>query len=337
MNRRKALLIYSRWQYGYPPVLSNFVSNISGSFEYFAQNNSEYELENVYIGPEPGEIQTTQELSNVLLTKEYDIAVVSELGDCVMDIEVAKKIGKKLFLFNWDCNVNISSNLELNFRLFLKKPIDINFLRTKHSLLEMSQYCNVLNMDYGYGEMFPNIYCFSTPQDERIFKKTDESEKIYDVLFCGSIHTEERQSILNKLLQSGLNIRVSGGRWPTENTIENFEDYAKEFGKAKISLNFAGSPFCRYSRKGRVLEALSSGAMCITTYPDIFKSRLGTWFEPNKHFVEFNYYNCVEVIKYYLKNEEERKRIADSGYEHWKKTCSADVFWPKLFEIAGVL
>jgi spore maturation protein CgeB len=76
--------------------------------------------------------------------------------------------------------------------------------------------------------------------------------------------------------------------------------------------------------------------MCITTYPDIFKSRLGTWFEPNKHLVEFNYFNCVEVIKYYLKNEEERKRIAESGHSHWKATCSADVFWPKLFDIAGV-
>jgi hypothetical protein len=65
VKTKKALLIYSRWQYGYAPVLSNFVSNISGSYEYFAQNNPEYELENVYIGPEPGEIQTTQELSNV--------------------------------------------------------------------------------------------------------------------------------------------------------------------------------------------------------------------------------------------------------------------------------
>ncbi len=110
MKRRKALLIYSRWQYGGPPVLSNFVNNLTGSYEYFSIHKPEYEIETVYIGPEPGEIQTTQELSQVLLTRDYDIAVVSELEDCVMDIEVAKKIGKKLFLFNWDCNVNISSH-----------------------------------------------------------------------------------------------------------------------------------------------------------------------------------------------------------------------------------
>lgn len=147
---------------------------------------------------------------------------------------------------------------------------------------------------------------------------------------------EERSSILNKLLRSGVNVKIAGGRWPRENTLENFEDYAKEFGKAKISLNFAASPYCRYSRKGRILEALSSGAMCITTYPDILKYRLGTWFEVGKHLAEFNLDNCVDVVKYYIKNEEERKQIAEAGYEHWKKTCSADVFWPRLFEIAGV-
>ena len=336
MKRRKVLLVYSRWQYGGPPVLSNFVSNLTGSYEYFSLDKPEYEIENVYIGNQPGEINSSQQLSEVLLTKDYDIAVVSELDDCVIDIEVAKKLGKKLFLFNWDSNVNISTHLETNFRIFLKKPINISFLRTKHSLWELSQYCNVLSMDYGYGEMFPNIYCLFTPQDERIFRKTPESEKEYDVLFCGSIHMEERSSILRKLLNSGINVKIAGGRWPRENTLENFEDYAKEFGKAKISLNFAASPYCRYSRKGRILEALSSGAMCITTYPDILKYRLGTWFEVDKHLVEFNLDNCVDVVKYYIKNDQERKQIAEAGYDHWKKTCSADVFWPKLFEIAGI-
>lgn len=336
MKRRKVLLVYSRWQYGGPPVLSNFVSNLTGSYEYFSLDKPEYEIENVYIGNQPGEINSSQQLSEVLLTKDYDIAVVSELDDCVIDIEVAKKLGKKLFLFNWDSNVNISTHLETNFRIFIKKPINISFLRTKHSLWELSQYCNVLSMDYGYGEMFPNIYCLFTPQDERIFRKTPESEKEYDVLFCGSIHMEERSSILRKLLNSGINVKIAGGRWPRENTLENFEDYAKEFGKAKISLNFAASPYCRYSRKGRILEALSSGAMCITTYPDILKYRLGTWFEVDKHLVEFNLDNCVDVVKYYIKNDQERKQIAEAGYDHWKKTCSADVFWPKLFEIAGI-
>lgn len=336
MKRRKVLLVYSRWQYGGPPVLSNFVSNLTGSYEYFSLDKPEYEIENVYIGNQPGEINSSQQLSEVLLTKDYDIAVVSELDDCVIDIEVAKKLGKKLFLFNWDSNVNISTHLETNFRIFLKKPINISFLRTKHSLWELSQYCNVLSMDYGYGEMFPNIYCLFTPQDERIFRKTPESEKEYDVLFCGSIHMEERSSILRKLLNSGINVKIAGGRWPRENTLENFEDYAKEFGKAKISLNFAASPYCRYSRKGRILEALSSGAMCITTYPDILKYRLGTWFEVDKHLAEFNLDNCVDVVKYYIKNDQERKQIAEAGYDHWKKTCSADVFWPKLFEIAGI-
>lgn len=336
MRKKKALLVYSRWQYGGPPTLSNFCSNLTGSFEYFSEDKPDYEVENVYIGPQSGEINSTAELSNVLLTKEYDIALVSEINDCVMDIEVAKKVGKKLFLLNWDCNVNISSHLETNFRIFLKRPINLSFLRTKHSLWEMSQYCNVINIDFGYGEMFPNIYCLSNPQDERIFKKSDESEKVNDVLFCGSLHLEERTSILRKLLDNKINLRIAGGRWPAENTFENFEDYANEFRKTKISLNFAASPYCRYQRKGRIAESMACGALCITTYADVLKNRTGTWFEVGKHLVEFNLDNCVDVVNYYLKNDAERIKIADAGYKHWKETCSADIFWPKLFDIAGV-
>ena len=199
----------------------------------------------------------------------------------------------------------------------------------------MSQYCNVVNMDYGYGQMFPNIYCMYSPQDERIFNKSDESEKINDVIFCGSLHLEERVSILNKLLQNNIKVRIAGGRWPVENTLENFED-ANEFKKAKISLNFNASPYCRYSRKGRIIEAMSCGALCITTYPGVLKNRTGTWFEVGKHLVEFNLANCVSVVNYYLKNDAERIMIANEGYNHWKQTCSADIFWPKLFEIAGI-
>lgn len=336
MKKKKALLVYSRWQYGGPPTLSNFCNNLTGSFEYFAENNPEYEVETVYIGPQSDEINTTAQLSNVLLSKQYDIALVSEINDCVMDIEVVKLLGKKLFLFNWDCNVNISSHLETNFRLFIKKPINISFLRTKHSLLELSQYCHIINTDYGYGEMFPNIHCFYCPQDERIFTKSDESEKVNDVIFCGSLHLEERINILNKLLQNNINVKIVGGRWPTENTLENFEDYANEFRKAKISLNFAASPFCRYQRKGRIAESMACGALCITTYADVLKNRTGTWFEVGKHLVEFNLSNCVSVVNHYLKNDEERIKIANQGYKHWKETASADVFWPRLFEIAGV-
>ena len=83
--KKKALLVYSRWQYGGPPTLSNFCSNLTGSFEYFAQNNPEYEVENVYIGTQSDEINSTAQLSNVLLNKEYDIALVSEINGYLIE------------------------------------------------------------------------------------------------------------------------------------------------------------------------------------------------------------------------------------------------------------
>jgi hypothetical protein len=336
VSKIKVLLVYCKWQYNGPPVLSNFVSNLGGSFEAVFGENTDYELETVNIGKEPGEISTTAELSEVLLSRVYDIAVVSELDDCVMDIEVAKKIGKKLFLCNWDSNINISSNLEVNFRLFIKKPVNISFLRTNHSILEMSQYCNILSMDYGFGEIFPNIYAMYVPLDTRIFYNVPEEEKTNDILFCGSIHLEERASILNKLLSNGINVKIAGGRWPVEKTIQSFDEYASEFRKSKISLSFNASPYCRFSRKGRIIESMAAGSMCIMTYPDILKTSKGSWFEDGKHFASFNIDNCVSVVKYYLNNPDVRQRIALEGHNEWKRTCAPEVFWNRLFEIAGV-
>lgn len=330
----KVLLAYVKYA-PEKPILSNLHSNLTGSFLSAFENDHNMVLEHLYFSKDPGDIQTSKQLNEELLKRDFDIALVSENNKIVLDIETVKKLGKKLFVCNWDCNSMVSADPWVNFRLFIKKPANIDFIQAKHSLLEMSEYCNVLNFDYGYGEMFPNIYGVATPQDSRIFYQIPEEQKEYDVLFCGSIHMQERVNILRKLLDNKINVTITGGKWPPKNVIPTFAGYAENFRKAKISLSFNESMFLKKQRKGRIYESIACGSLCVMTYPEVVKFRNQSWFEENEHFVSFDLNNCVDVIKYYLENPEKRKQIADAGYDHYQKTVSPKVFWNEIFSFAN--
>ena len=330
----KVLLAYVKYAPS-KPVLSNLHSNLTGSFLSAFQDDPNMTLDHLYYSKERGDISTAQQLNEELLKRDFDIALVSENQKIVLDIETVKKLGKKLFVCNWDCNCMVSTDPWVNFRLFIKNPVNIDFLQANHSLLEMSQYCNVLNFDYGYGEMLPNIYGVATPQDERLFYPITDEQKEYDVLFCGSLHMQERVSILRKLMDNRINVKIVGGKWPPENTLHTFEEYAEQFRKAKISLSFNESMFLKKQRKGRIYESIASGALCAMTYPEVVKFRNKCWFEEDKHFVSINLDNCVDVIKHYLENSDQRKQIAQAGYEHYQKTVSAKVFWNEIFSFVN--
>jgi len=330
----KVLLAYVKYA-PEKPVLSNLHSNLTGSFLSAFENDPDYQLEHLFFSNEPGDIQTAKQLNEELLKREFDIAIVSENQKIVLDINTVKKLGKKLFVCNWDCNSMVSTDSWVNFRLFIKKPANLDFIQAKHSLLEMSQYCNILNFDYGYGEMLPNIYGVATPQDSRIFHTVPEDQREYDVLFCGSLHMQERHSILRKLIDNGINVKVVGGKWPPENTLHSFEEYAEQFRKSKISISFNESMFFKKQRKGRIYESISCGALCAMTYPEVVKFRNHSWFEESKHFVSINFNNCVDVIKYYLDNPTERIEIAKAGYEHYQETVAPKVFWNEIFSFVN--
>ena len=59
-------------------------------------DNSDFSLEVMNLGNEPGNIKNGKELNEYLQRNEFDIAVVSEERDWVVSLETAKKLGKKL-------------------------------------------------------------------------------------------------------------------------------------------------------------------------------------------------------------------------------------------------
>ncbi len=97
-------------------------------------------------------------------------------------------------------------------------------------------------------------------------------------------------------------------------------DYWKKapsvFRDSKINLNLT----IKNIRSGiplRVWDILSAGGFCITN----FQAELPFYFENKKDLVWFeSQEELLELIKYYLEHEDERKTIAKSGYEKVKSS-----------------
>ncbi len=94
-------------------------------------------------------------------------------------------------------------------------------------------------------------------------------------------------------------------------------DYYGAISKTKIALSInINNNFPMY-HSGRLINYLSCGAFAVASY--VPKSEL--LFEDHKHLRYFHSNDeCVELIKYYLKNENERKTIASAGMEYVHKT-----------------
>lgn len=331
----KVLLIYDKYSKVDPinPILSNPNSNLTGSFMAAFENDSEHSCETLHICDEPDGIKSAEELNDALLSKEFDIAVVSSIKDITVYLETAKKLGKKLFLCAWDTPCGITSNLYTNFRIFIKSAIDIGYIKYRHSILEYSEYCNILVYDYGYGEMFPNIYCVSTPQDDRIYYPGVEEERIYDVSFVGTVYTSERSEFINALNKSGINVNIFGGKGGIGEEL-SFSEYAKKFRQSKISLNFNHSGVTK-QRKGRIFETAASGSFLVTNFPETLKCYKGKWFTENSQFAGIEVNNCAEIIKNYLDNPASRIQAANSMYETYKKNYSAKAWWSNIFSLSN--
>ena len=89
----------------------------------------------------------------------------------------------------------------------------------------------------------------------------------------------------------------------------------KIFNRSRINLNLT----LRSIRSGiplRVWDILASGGFCITNY----QPELPLYFEENKDIVVFrNREELLDKISYFLKHDDERKRIARSGCEKVRK------------------
>ena len=85
----------------------------------------------------------------------------------------------------------------------------------------------------------------------------------------------------------------------------------------------------------RIFEGVGAGALVITNR--ILNNGFEEIFEEGRHLVVFDdiFKEMVEKIDYYLKNREEREKIAKEGFEYVRENHTYRHRLIKMFEIMG--
>jgi hypothetical protein len=331
----KVLLVYNPWNLRKPDH-SPYDVKIKGSFESAFGETNEHTYETLHFGYEPELIRDNKTLNEEILKRDFDIAVVSEEMEFHMTLDTAKKLGKKLFIHVWDTWIALASSPEVNLKLAMKSPKIWGEHYNPSSINQLSEYCNVLIMDMGYGEIKPNVYAMMNAVDTRIYHPNPEIEQNIDVSHNGTIYVAERAKFGNIFHKAGINVNYSGSipaRTYRDKHLSE-EDYVKVFQRAKINLCYTESIFGpnHKQRKGRIPEVASCAGFMLMTHADALKWKQNYWFKDGEHFISMNEYDCVDKVRYYLNNPEKRKAIGQALYNEWLDKYSPRKYWEKIFE-----
>lgn len=174
------------------------------------------------------------------------------------------------------------------------------------------------------GTKYNNKILFTpVPQDSTLYYP---GEQIIDVSFIGSMRQPGRATLLEELNKRGITPYVTGGQ--RENRLSIY-DYALLIRQSKISLNTSWTALQGvHQMKGRVMEILLSKSMMLESANPITTS----FFKNNEDIVQFNSFDeCAEKIRYYLKHEEERLKIAEHGYQS-ALNYKDELYWRKIIK-----
>lgn len=324
----KILIITTKWAAG---TIENVHCSTHRAFVRPAQllfeNNPDIQLEIDYI--EKNNIWSEKALDERLLRDDFDICLVTPHKSIVPKLSTAKKLGKKLFICVLDSLNNSTSNRAVNLRIFLKNLYDNGVVKFENSMLDFSEFCNVLIFDNGFDEVFPNIYGVFEPIDTSVLYPIPENEKEIELGFIGSMYEAERKWYVESLLRNKFPLTLLGGKGENEQKL-SYEDWAEANRHIKISLNFNGNYFLG-ARKGRVWEIASCNNLMIATLPEVYKYSKGTWFKDGEHFISIDQNNYLEKINFYLNNPAERIAIAKNMHDFWKKNYTSEIWWNNIF------
>lgn len=141
------------------------------------------------------------------------------------------------------------------------------------------------------------------------YYKPVSSTKKYDVTFVGQKYGV-RGEIIEYLIKNHIPIEAFGRGW---GDYIPFEEIISIFSNSKINLNISASSLDPKIKqiKGRIFEVLMCGGFLLTDYVNELKN----YFDIGKEIVCYeDEQDLIYKIKYFLKNEKEREKIAKSGY-----------------------
>jgi len=155
-------------------------------------------------------------------------------------------------------------------------------------------------------------------------------EKDVDISFVGQPHGN-RVEILSKLVEGGLALEVFGFGWKNRPRIP-FHQMVRLFTRSKINLNLSNSStLIGQQIKGRNFEIPGTRNFLLTSNAE----NLSEYYEDGKEIVIFDTdEELADKATYYLKNENERNKIAENGY---KRTLAEHTWYHRLDEIFNTI
>jgi spore maturation protein CgeB len=172
-----------------------------------------------------------------------------------------------------------------------------------------------------YKEKNLNVIKSQWASNPKYYHPVPADEK-YDVSFVGQKYGP-REEILGYLRSNNISIDIFGRGW---DVYVPFEKVISIFSNSKININISASSLDPKIKqiKGRIFEVPMCGGFLLTDYV----YGLEEYFDIGKEIVCYeDKKDLVHKIKYYLKNEFERKKIAKKGYHAALKRNT----WSKRF------
>jgi spore maturation protein CgeB len=196
-------------------------------------------------------------------------------------------------------------------------------------------YSNIILSNFGYN---PHIY------------KKKNLSKIYDVTFIGQPHSNRRE-IMDELSSKGISVKCFGYGWKLNlykrawnKLFKKFkvnsllfdtgrvttEQMVDIFNQSKVNINLTGTNSLNSPNKvnGRFFEITGCGSFMLCE--ECFGA--DKFLVDGKDYVSFNSIeDLAKKINYYIENEKEREKIAESGYEK-SASFRYDVILKNIFD-----
>jgi len=192
----------------------------------------------------------------------------------------------------------------------------------------------------GYSNKDKIEYLPALAVDDILYRRLpDKDQKQYehDVVFVGG-WSRKRQDIINAL--KAYPVAIYGPKWLRKNffnsrvraMIKRKGVWGKElvglYNKTKIALNISQWDTANLSGLNlRIFDIPACGAFLLTDYSDA----LAEYFKPGEEIETFkDVAELKDKLSYYLKNDDERERIALNGY---KRTLSLETYKSKMADL----
>jgi len=179
----------------------------------------------------------------------------------------------------------------------------------------------------GFGGKVIKSQWFASPNYRRI----EGVEKDVPVSFIGQPHGD-RRAVIDRLRAAGIKVEVYGTGWGRR---LSFEEMIMMFNRTKVNLNLNNAADARFKQiKGRNFEVPACGGFLLTGAPE----NLPEYYEPGMEVAVFgDVTDMIEKVRYYLKNEAERERVALAGYERTMKEHTSEHRLNAIFSEAALL